>query len=415
MADLRVKFAGMELKNPVVAASATPTKDYLRMKHCVDAGCSALVAKTPSWDRLEQVYPCPRFYVFYPEAVRSGKLFSYYTNELLCEKTPEEYAKEVCKIRPYARDHDCKIITNIMAGSAEEWSRYAELYGPIADAMELNLACPYGVELAGGKKGSAAGLSPEFLEQVVGAVRKVTDVPLIAKLPAEAGDLVQALKALDQMKVAGVHTTHRYTGLEIDIETAMPILAGGISGYGGPWQAPISRKWVLKAAQNTKLDICGGGGLDNWRDCIAHMMCGAKIVQLCTAPSVRGYKAFTATIEGINTYLDKHGYKSVNDIVGVAVPNVKVLSAIPRKDVFKPLARVDEEKCNGCGDCVDVCFYGAITMEGKQAVVDQAICDGCGLCTQMCSPGGIALYDNGKPVPTTWAGARGRIGENARR
>jgi len=92
-----------------------------------------------------------------------------------------------------------------------------------------------------------------------------------------------------------------------------------------------------------------------------------------------------------------------------------VLSAIPRKDVFKPLARVDEEKCNGCGECVDVCFYGAITMEGKQAVVDQAICDGCGLCTQMCSPGGIALYDDGKLVPTTWAGARGRIGENARR
>ena len=41
MADLRVKFAGMESKNPVVAASATPTKDYLRMKQCVDAGCSA--------------------------------------------------------------------------------------------------------------------------------------------------------------------------------------------------------------------------------------------------------------------------------------------------------------------------------------------------------------------------------------
>ena len=414
MANLNISFAGMELKNPVVAASATPTKDYACMKKCVDSGCGAIVAKTTSWDRLEQLYPSPRFYVFYPDAVRTGKLYSFYSNEQMCEKTPEEYAKEVKKSIPYAHDHNCKMITSIMASDYEEWTRQAELFGPLSDAMEINLACPYGAELSG-KKGAASGLDPEFLLNVIAAVRKATDVALIPKLPAEVGDLLPALLVIDKAGVAGVHTTHRFSGLEIDIEAGKPIMNGVLSGYGGPWHAPISRKWVTKAAQNTKLDICGGGGIDNWRDAIADIMVGAKMVQLCAAPSLRGYKAFTETIEGIDKWLDSHGHKSVNDIVGIALPHVKVFKDVPRKDVYKPLADVDEEKCIGCGDCMEVCFYSAISMEGKLAKVDKKICDGCALCAQMCPTGAIGLWHEGQFVPTSYEGARGRKGEASRK
>lgn len=414
MSKLSIEFAGMKLKNPVIAASATPTKDHIRMRKCIEAGCGGLVAKTPSWDRLEQIYPSPRFYVFYPDGMRSGKFYSFYTNEQLCEYTPERYAEEIVKIRPLAEEHDCKIIGSIMASTDEEWTRMAEIYAPICDALELNLACPYGGELEG-KKGCTVGADPVLVGSIINVLHKVTDKPLIAKLPAEGGDLTGVLMALDELKVAGVHTTHRYTGLEIDIETGKPIMHGAISGYGGPWQGPISRKWVARAAQLTKLDICGGGGVDGWRDSIAHMMAGAKAIQMCGGPSLRGYGYFTDTIKGIEKWLDSHGYESIEQIVGVAVPYIKHIREVPRKDVFKPLARVEEGSCSGCAECVEVCFYGAIEMDGKLAVIDQSICDGCGLCTQICATGAIKMYDGDKEFPTSWAGARGRKGEASRR
>jgi len=414
MSNCKTKFAGLNFKNPVVASSATPTKNAEFMKKCVDAGLGGFVAKTTSWDKKEQLYPCPRFYVFYPDAVTSGKFYSFYTNELLAEYTPEEYVKEIEKVLPYAKENDCRVIASIMGGNQEEWKKMAELYSPVCEALELNLACPYGGELAG-QKGSTLGADPELVKEVVKIVRSVTDKSLIAKLPAEAGDLTPVLLELDKIKVEAVHTTHRFSGLEIDIETGKPIMNGAISGYGGPWQGPISRKWVAKAAQITKLDICGGGGVDEWRDAIAHIMAGAKIVQMCGGPSLRGYKFFTETINKIKSFLDRKGYDSIEEIVGISVPFVRPIREVPRKDVFKPLAEIDSEKCIGCGICKGICFYEAITIQESVAVVDKAKCDGCGMCMQMCKVGAITLKDGEKVVSTSWEGARGRIGESSRK
>lgn len=414
MNKLEVSFAGLKFKNPVIAASATPTKNAEFMKKCVDAGLGGFVAKTPSWDEKEQIYPCPRFYVFYPDAVTSGKLYSFYTNEQLAEYSPEEYALEVKKVLPYAREKDCRIIASIMGGDIEEWKKMAELYDPVCDAIELNLACPYGGELAG-KKGSTVGADPDIVAEIIGIVRSATDKPLIAKLPAEAGDLTAVLLKLDEINVEAVHTTHRFSGLEIDIETGKPIMNGAVSGYGGPWQGPISRKWVAKAAQLTKLDICGGGGIDGWRDAIAHMMAGAKTVQMCGGPSLRGYGFFTETVEAMEEFLDRKGYKSIEEVIGTAVPYVRHIREVPRKDVFKPLGEVDASKCVGCEACVKICFYNAITMEDGIAEINKSKCDGCGMCMQMCRTGALALKDGDRVVPTSWEGARGRKGESSRK
>lgn len=46
MADLSVSYAGVKLKNPLLAASATETKDAKAMKKCIDAGFGGVVVKS---------------------------------------------------------------------------------------------------------------------------------------------------------------------------------------------------------------------------------------------------------------------------------------------------------------------------------------------------------------------------------
>lgn len=48
------------------------------------------------------------------------------------------------------------------------------------------------------------------------------------------------------------------------------------------------------------------------------------------------------------------------------------------------LAKVDEDLCNGCEDCIDVCQIDAIAMEDDIAVIDANKCIGCGLCASHC-------------------------------
>ena len=66
----------------------------------------------------------------------------------------------------------------------------------------------------------------------------------------------------------------------------------------------------------------------------------------------------------------------------------KVISLFSRPELtHEPVvAQVDDEICSGCGVCVGICAYKAITLDEKRkvAVVNEALCEGCGACAATC-------------------------------
>jgi heterodisulfide reductase subunit A-like polyferredoxin len=59
------------------------------------------------------------------------------------------------------------------------------------------------------------------------------------------------------------------------------------------------------------------------------------------------------------------------------------------------VAKVDEEQCRGCGECVKICPFDAYLpwKRKAKAVVDPAKCYGCGICRSVCVKDAIALVD----------------------
>ena len=56
------------------------------------------------------------------------------------------------------------------------------------------------------------------------------------------------------------------------------------------------------------------------------------------------------------------------------------------------VARLDPERCSGCGLCVERCPFGALRRAAKGAVaLDRAACWGCGTCRSACHRGALAL------------------------
>lgn len=78
---------------------------------------------------------------------------------------------------------------------------------------------------------------------------------------------------------------------------------------------PIALRMVWQVSKAVNIPVIGLGGIMNWKDAIEFMLAGASAIQIGTANFID--PAITVKVaDGINNYLDRHGYKSVNEIIG---------------------------------------------------------------------------------------------------
>jgi len=103
-------------------------------------------------------------------------------------------------------------------------------------------------------------------------------------------------------------------------------------------------------------------------------------------------------IEGVYICGCIQGPKDISDSIGQAnAVAAKVDALLARSTILmEPLTSViNQELCRGCGTCVDVCEYGAITLQDKDnaviALVNEALCKGCGTCATFCPTNAIDI------------------------
>lgn len=184
--------------------------------------------------------------------------------------------------------------------------------------------------------------------------------------------------------------TNRFSGLVLDVEEGKPYIHT-VGGCGGPWVKPFTLRAIHQVATTMNIPISGSNGASNWKDAIEFMMVGASTVQFCTAVMVHGYDLLSRTLKGMSEYLDRKGYKAVNEIIGSANQHVLAYSEVAR--LPRDRYQIDEEQCIHCGSCVDACFYGAMAWENDSPRITDA-CMGCSFCSSICPEGAIIQSKN---------------------
>ncbi len=104
--------------------------------------------------------------------------------------------------------------------------------------------------------------------------------------------------------------------MAIDIETFRPKIANVTGGFSGPAIKPIAVRMVYEAAHAVRIPVIGMGGITTGEDAVEFFLAGAKAVAVGTA-IFADPMAPVKVIKGINDYLDRKGFKSVNDIIGL--------------------------------------------------------------------------------------------------
>ncbi len=60
----------------------------------------------------------------------------------------------------------------------------------------------------------------------------------------------------------------------------------------------------------------------------------------------------------------------------------------------RSIIHIDEELCNGCGNCISPCAEGALELlDGKAKVIKDELCDGAGFCLGVCPVGALKLEE----------------------
>jgi dihydropyrimidine dehydrogenase (NAD+) subunit PreA len=172
---------------------------------------------------------------------------------------------------------------------------------------------------------------------------------------------------------------------------------------------PIALHMVgaLSRSKEFHLPISAIGGISEWRHAVEFMLLGARTVQVATAVMHHGYRIVEDMIDGMSDWMDDHGFATLDDFIGRAVPNYVDWGSLDIN--FETVARIDRDRCIGCQCCVVACLDGAhqcIHVDPGTRVprIDETECVGCNLCSQVCPVEGcisMVQVDNGFPR-VTW-------------
>lgn len=339
---------------------------------------------------------------------RSGKPIGMNNIELLSREPLTTWTEDwIPKIKREAPD-DFIFVASMMSGlEPEGWTALAETMSQTgADAIELNVSCPHGSPEE--HMGAFIGQNPSLVEQVTRAAKKGTDLPILVKLTPNVTDIVPVSEAAVRGGADGlsaINTVESLIGIDVETATPIPVAYGldqneQLSTYGGlcgPAVRPIGLRVVSQIAKALpKTPISGIGGIEDWRSAVEYLMVGASTLQVCTAVMWHGFSIISKMTDGMIGFMERIGYETLDAMIGKALPKITSWTALSK---LPPLvAKVIEEKCTGCKDCVVACAdggYVAIQMREGVALVNNEKCDGCGLCAVVCEEGAVEFVHIG--------------------
>ena len=299
MANLNVNIGNLQLKNPVMTASGTfgygiEFADFVDLTQI-----GGIFVKGTTIEHREG-NPYPRM-----AETPAGML-----NAVGLQNKGADYFAN--NIYPNIKDIDTHMIVNVSGSTVETYVECAEKIAALdkIPAIELNISCP---NVKHG--GMAFGVTCAGAAEVVRAVRKVYPKTLIVKLSPNVTDVTEIARAVEAEGADAVSLINTLLGMAIDAEKRKPVLSTVTGGLSGPCVKPIALRMVWQTYNAVKIPIIGLGGISNWKDAVEFMLAGSSAIQIGTYNFVDPAIS-VKTVEGINDYLDKHGFKSVTEIIG---------------------------------------------------------------------------------------------------
>ena len=297
---MRVQFAGIQIENPVLAASGTFGYGVEFEEIVSLAKIGGFVTKGISREPMAGNQP-PRMIETAAGMMNSIGLQNVGVQAFIEKKLPA--------LRRYPK---CAVIVNVFGYRVGD---YLEVIRQLNDAegitaYELNASCPntdHG--------GMAFGTDPVTLDELVWRAKQIATRPVIVKLSPNVTSITTMARCAETSGADVLSLVNTFVALAIDIEKRRPRIANITGGLSGPAIKPIAVRMVWEAARAVKIPIMGLGGITTPEDAVEFLLAGATAVQVGTA-SYADPRAVERIARGLDSWCTRHHVEKVGDLTG---------------------------------------------------------------------------------------------------
>jgi len=294
-----VNICGVELKNPVIAASGTfgfggEFSDYFDVSRLGGISSKGLTLAPKQGNDGVRMHE-----------VRSGMMNSVG----LQNPGVEAFIREEL---PKMEKMNTAVIANLGGSTIEDYVRAAAMLDKSSiDILELNISCPNVKE-----GGMAFGIKSCVAYEVVGEVRKATSKPLMVKLSPNAEDICDMAINCCKAGADAISLVNTFKGIAIDIKSRKPVFENISAGVSGPAIKPMALRMVYEVCGCVDVPVVGMGGISTYEDAIEFIMAGSHAIQVGTANFIKP-DICVDIIEGIEAFMVREGIKSLEEIRGI--------------------------------------------------------------------------------------------------
>ncbi|MCE5250908.1 dihydroorotate dehydrogenase-like protein [bacterium] len=305
MASLQTRYMGLNLRNPLIVSSSGLTGSLGSVRKCVEAGAGAVVLKSMFEELIiAQSENLDRELIQsdHPEA------YEYIRAGIGMQTGPHPYLKFIEDVRAHV---DVPVIASVNCITSKWWVSYAkDIEASGADALELNIShFPQ----------DTAENSIEIEKRYAGIVHEVASrisLPVAVKIGFYFTTLWNVVEDIVQAGAQAIVLFNRYYTVDVDCAEKRFVPSMTLSS---PEEMLMPLRWTGLFAGRLNCDIAASTGIHDSEGVIKMLLAGAAAVQLCSVLYRRGPSFLSEMIEDIDSWLEKEGFASVNDIRGLAL------------------------------------------------------------------------------------------------
>lgn len=316
MADLSVKYMGLNLKHPLIAGASSLSKSIEGIKTLASSGASAVVIKSLFEEELryEEDYGDN----YHPEA------YGYEISDAFVMYGTSNYLKLIEKAKAQV---DIPVIASVNCLGGKWWTDFAsEVESAGADALELNIAY-----LPFDRDEEPSKIEKKYSE-VVSSVKRTVKIPVAAKIGQYFTNIPHLVSEIEKAGADAVVMFNRFYRLGIDIEK---LEFKPVEFFSTEAETYNALRWVGIISPQTNLDISATTGIHSADTAIQHILSGAKTVQIASAMYKDGESVLRTITSGIKDYLNKHEYSSIEELRGKMVRDINKRKAFERTQYMK--------------------------------------------------------------------------------
>ncbi len=302
MTDLRTKYMGLSLRNPIIVGSSGLTNTVEKIKEIESLGAGAVVLKSLFEEQIN--------FQIHKSVSQSESIYSYpeaqdYIGNYTKETSVSEYLDLIRKCKSSV---SIPIIASINCVSSAEWMSFAKkIQDAGADALELNIFI-----LPSDPKRNSEQNEQIYFDIAMAMVKQIS-IPIALKISYYFSSLANTVLKLSWTGIKGMVLFNRFYSPDIDIDKFEVTSSNVLSS---PEEISTSLRWVAMLSDRLHCDIAASTGVHDGAGVVKQLLAGAKAVQITSCLYKKGTPVIPEMLKFLEEWMEKHGFKTTNEFIG---------------------------------------------------------------------------------------------------